>query len=39
MDFSKSALVVVDINRIHFDVDMQILPVSKEDAEKNKEDL
>ncbi len=34
MEFSKSALVVVDINRIHFDVDMQILPVSKEDAER-----
>ncbi len=34
MDFSKSALVVVDINRIHFDVDMKILPVSKEDAER-----
>lgn len=34
MDFSKSALVVVDINRTHFDIELNILPVSKNDADR-----
>ena len=34
MDFKNSALVVVDVNRIHFDVERNLLPVSQEDADR-----
>lgn len=34
MDFKKSALIVVDINRTHFDMELNILPVSTEDANR-----
>jgi nicotinamidase-related amidase len=34
MDFAKSALIVVDINRTHFDMELNYLPVPPEDAKR-----